>query len=108
MEDNKIDQVIESLSRIEATAVGVQQDAEKEKALYAKEIEEKIKKFNEQLDIETKKELKELEDNLTSIHQKELADMRRDILDEVAGIESSYNNNHEEWAQKIFQQIIKE
>lgn len=108
MEDNKIDKVIESLSKIEASAVGVQQDAEKEKTEYAKTIEEKIKKFDEQLDEETQKELKELEDNLSNIHQKELADMRSAILDEVADIEASYNSNHEQWAKTIFEQIIKE
>lgn len=108
MEDNKIDQVIESLSRIEASAVGVQQDAEKEKTEYARNIEEKIKRFDEQLDGQTQKELKELEDNLSSIHQKELADMRNAILDEVAGIEASYNSKHDKWAKEIFEQIIKE
>lgn len=108
MEDNKIDQVIESLSRIEASAVGVQQDAEKEKTEYARNIEEKIKRFDEQLDEQTQKELKELEDNLSSIHQKEVADMRNAILDEVAGIEASYNSKHEQWAKEIFEQIIKE
>lgn len=108
MEDSKIDQVIESLSRIEASAVGVQQDAEKEKTEYAKMIEEKIKKFDEQLDEKTQKELKELEENLSRVHQKELSDMRNSISDEVAELENSYNLKHEQWAKEIFEYIIKE
>ena len=47
MEDNKIDQVIASLSKIEAAAVGVQQETEREKADYAKSIEEKIKELQD-------------------------------------------------------------
>lgn len=108
MEDNKIDQVIASLSKIEAAAVGVQQETEREKAEYAKSIEEKIKEFDKKLNDETEKELKEISDSLTLAHQKELSDMRDTILEEVSRMDAAYNEHHGQWAMKIFEQIIKE
>lgn len=108
MEDNKIDQVIANLSKIESTAVNVKQEAEKEKANYNKQIEEKIKAFDEKLAEETKKELEELSESLESKHQKELTEMRANILEDVAVIEKNFNEKHQVWAKEIFEQIIKE
>ncbi|MDE6209023.1 MAG: TIGR03761 family integrating conjugative element protein [Lachnospiraceae bacterium] len=108
MEDNKIDKVIAGLSKIEASAVSIQQDAEREKAEYAKVIEEKIKEFDEQLNKETERELKELEAGIASVHQKKLSDMRTSILEDVSRLEALYNESHEQWAKDIFEQIIKE
>lgn len=108
MEDNKIDKVISGLSRIEASAVSIQQEAEKQKAEYAKIIEAKIKEFDEQLDEETERELKELEAGIASVQHRELSDMRTSILEDVAHLEALYNESHEQWAKDIFEQIIEE
>lgn len=58
MEDNKIDQVIESLSRIEASAVGVQQDAEKKRLSMQETLKKKLKGLMSSLMSRHKKNLK--------------------------------------------------
>lgn len=108
MDENKIDQVIASLSKIEESAVAVQQAAEREKAEYTKSIESQINKYDEELEQKTNLELENLSKDLAEKHQKILADMRTDILNSVAYIDDEYEKHHEEWAREIFEQIIKE
>lgn len=108
MEENQIDQVIANLSKIETSASKVQEEAEKEKAEYTQLIESKIKEFDEELNSKTNTELTELSDNLARTQQRELDSMRAAILEDVAHIEEAYNEKHTQWAQEIFEQIIKE
>ncbi|NLL92737.1 MAG: hypothetical protein GX225_01125 [Clostridiales bacterium] len=108
MEENKIDQIIASLSRIETSAEGVQREAEREKAEYTQLIEDKIKKFDEELDEKTERELGTRKESLQQKHQEELIAMRAKILDHVSQMDEAYEVNHEQWVEDIVASIIKE
>lgn len=108
MEENKIDQVIANLSKIEATATKIREDAEIEKTSYTEYIEGEIKKFDEEFEAKTDKQMKELADNLEKTQKKELADMRVEILKYVDKMETDFNNNFKQIAQDIFEKIVKE
>ncbi len=108
MEEMKIDQVISNLSKIEASAAKVINDAEEEKASYTKYIESEIKKFDAEFEEKTSKQLEELTNNLEETQKKELTDMRAEIVAYVNKMEEDFNDNHEKYAKAIFERIIKE
>lgn len=108
MENNKMDQVITELSKIEAAAAGIQNDMENEKLEYAKYIEKKTAEFDEQLERETTEKLAELSEKLEAEKKEELSAMRASILGITAKMEEIYNENHEKWVKDIVDGIIKE
>lgn len=108
MEEMKIDQVISNLSKIEASAAKVRNDAEEEKAAYTKYIEAEIEKFDAEFEAKTNKQLEELTNNLETTQKKELQDMRAQIVAYVDKMDEDFANNHEKMAKDIFEKIIKE
>lgn len=108
MENNEMNQVITELSKIEAAAANIQRDTENEKKNYAKEMEQKIKDFDEQLEKETKEKLAELSKKLEEEKKKELSAMRAEILEKTAKMEEIYNSNCDKWVDNIVDSIVKE
>ena len=108
MENNKMDQVITELSKIEAAAANIQSDMEKEKIEYAKLMEKKTAEFDENLEKETSEKLAELSERLEAEKKEELSAMRANILEQTAKMEEVYNAHHEKWVSDIVDSIIKE
>lgn len=108
VEDNRIDEVIGEIFKIESTALGIQSDAEREKQQYAEYTERRIKEFDEQLAVETDEKIKELQEKLKLAKEKEMLSMRNDISEYTLKMDEQYNENHEKWARNIVDSIIKE
>ena len=108
VEDNRIDEVIGEIFKIESTALGIQSDAEREKQQYAEYTERRIKEFDEQLAVETDEKIKELQEKLKLAKEKEMLSMRNDISEYTLKMDEQYNENHEEWVRNIVDSIIKE
>ncbi len=108
MEENKIDQVIVALSKIESTAVGIQEESEKEKNEYYKFIGDKIKEFDENLIKEHKANMLELTKNLEMEKEEELSAMREETQVLISFLDKAYQQKHEQWAKDILNQLIKE
>lgn len=108
VEDNRIDEVIGEIFKIESAALGIQSDTEREKEDYAAMIEHKIKEFDEQLAEETKEKIQNLKRQLKADKEKELLAMRNDISGYTSKLDVLYEANHEEWVRNIVESIIKE
>ena len=108
METSRVNQVIASLSKIEKSAEGIKNDTEQKKSAYAKEIEAKIKIFDEELEIKHQKNMAELKERLENEKKEAMLKMRADMDIEVGKLDEAYEKHHPELAQKIFDRMLKE
>lgn len=108
MEENRVDEVIASLSKIEKSAEGIKSDTERQKSEYAREIENRIKEFNEKLETEHRENVKRLTERLEKEKTEAMAAMRTEMSAEVGKLEEFYEKNHERIAREVFLQMINE
>lgn len=108
MEDNKVDQVIAALSRIEHSAEKIKSDTEQKKSEYAQEIEDKKKVFDENLEKEHHENMKKLAEKLENEKENSLHLMKADMEEQVGKLVEAYEKNHEKMAEEIFRQLISE
>lgn len=108
MDENKIDEIIGQLFKIEATAVGIQKDAETEKDDYSRLMEQKTKEYGENLQKETSVKLEKLREQLNVSKAIEMTAMRNDILNQTTKMDELYEENHEQWVKDIVESILKE
>jgi transposase len=108
IEDNKIDEVIGEMLKIEATAIGIQDDTRREIERYGVMHEQRIKEFDERLAIETEQKLETLKEHLKADKEREMLAMRGDILEYTSKMDKMYEDNHEQWVNNIVDSIIKE
>lgn len=108
MEESRVNQVIASLSKIEKSAEGIKNDTEQRKSAYAKEIEDKIKIFDDELEIEHQKNMEKLKERLENEKKEAMLKMRADMAVEVGKLDEAYEKYHEEFAKKIFEQMLRE
>ena len=108
IEDNKIDEVIGEMLKIEAAALGIQEDTRREIEQYGAIHEQRIKEFDEKLAIETEQKLEVLKEQLKTDKEREMLTMRGDILKYTSKMDKLYEDNHEQWVNNIVDSIIKE
>jgi hypothetical protein len=108
MEESVVNQVIASLSKIEKSAEGIKNDTEHKKTAYAREIEEKIKIYDEEMEIQHQKNMEKLKENLENEKKEAMLKMRADMAVEVGKLDEAYEKHHKELAQSIFEQMLKE
>lgn len=108
MEQSRVNQVIASLSKIEKSAEGIKSDMEQKKAAYAKEIEDKIKIFDDELEIEHKENMEKLKERLENEKKDAMLKLRADMSVEVGRLDDAYEKYHTELAQNVFQQMLRE
>ena len=98
-----MDTVINRLSDIEKAAVSVMDGASERKKQMAREMEEKTADFDAQLEKENQIRSK-MEEEL----QQELRQQSEDAKATMKRLEATYENRHEEYAQALFKNMIKE
>ena len=98
-----MDTVINRLSDIEKAAVSVMDGASERKKQMAREMEEKTAAFDAQLEKENQDRSK-MEEEL----QQELRQQSEDAKATMKRLEATYENRHEEYAQALFKNMIKE
>ncbi len=108
MDENRIDEIIAKLLKIEAAAVGIQNDAEKEKMEYAEQLVKRTQEFDEALEKETTDKLEKLREQLKADKKAEMHVMKDDIFDQTSKMEELYETNHEQWVNDIVESILKE
>lgn len=108
MDESRVNQVIASLSKIEKSAEGIKNDTEQKKAAYAKEIEDKIKIFDEELEAEHQKNMEKLKEKLENEKKEAMLKLRADMAKEVGKLDEAYEKHHAELAGKIFEQLLRE
>lgn len=108
MDENRIDEIIGQLFKIEAAAVGIQNDTETEKDAYSKLMEQKTKEYAENLERDTGDKLEKLRQQLNESKALEMTTMRNDILNQTTRMDELYEENHEQWTRDIVESILKE
>jgi hypothetical protein len=103
-----VDEVINELSKIEATATNILSESEREKEEYEILTNRKIKEFDERVDKETEENLKNLKLKLEEEKREEMSKMRSDICAQTDKMEELYEREHKNWVRQIVEDIIKE
>ena len=106
--NNNVDEVINELSKIEATATNILNESENEKIAYERSITQKIKEFDERVDKLAEKNLQTLKEQLEQEKREEMSKMRSDILAQTDKMEEFFEKEHENWVRQIVADIIKE
>lgn len=106
--NNSVDEVINELSKIEATATNILSESEREKEEYEILTNRKIKEFDERVDKETEENLKNLKLKLEEEKREEMSKMRSDICAQTDKMEELYEMEHKNWVRQIVEDIIKE
>ena len=107
-EDCDMDTVINRLSDIEKAAVSVMDGASERKKQMAREMEEKTAAFDAQLEKETQDRISQIRGKMEEELQQELRQQSEDAKATMKRLEDTYENRHEEYAQALFKNMIKE
>lgn len=107
-EDCDMDTVINRLSDIEKAAVSVMDGASERKKQMAREMEEKTAAFDAQLEKENQDRISQIRSKMEEELQQELRQQSEDAKATMKRLEATYENRHEEYAQALFKNMIKE
>ena len=103
-----MDTVINRLSDIEKAAVSVMDGASERKKQMAREMEEKTAAFDAQLEKENQDRISQIRSKMEEELQQELRQQSEDAKATMKRLEATYENRHEEYAQALFEHMIKE
>ena len=103
-----MDTVINRLSDIEKAAVSVMDGAGERKKQMAREMEEKTAAFDAQLEKENQDRISQIRSKMEEELQQELRQQSEDAKATMKRLEDTYENRHEEYAQALFKNMIKE
>ena len=106
--DCDMDTVINRLSDIEKAAVSVMDGASERKKQMAREMEEKTAAFDAQLEKENQDRISQIRSKMEEELQQELRQQSEDAKATMKRLEATYENRHEEYAQALFKNMIKE
>ena len=106
--NNNVDEVINELSKIEAAAINILSESEREKEEYEMLTNRKIKEFDERVDKETEENLKNLQLKLEEEKREEMSKMRSDIGMQTKRMEELFEREHQNWVREIVNGIVKE
>jgi putative H(+)-transporting two-sector ATPase subunit H.a len=103
-----MDKIIDRLSDIEKAAGSLMDDAGVRKKALAKEMEEKTAAFDAQLEKENQDRISQIRSKMEEELQQELRQQSEDAKATMKRLEATYENRHEEYAQALFKNMIKE
>ncbi len=106
--DNRIDQVIAELSKIEASAVKIKEEAELEKTTYANEVQHKTKEFDADLAKKSAEKLSKINEELQAEKKAQLTEWREETTVILSHLDESYEKKHTEWATTIMNNLIND
>lgn len=104
--EERINEVIAELSRIEHTAVTIHEDAEKEKKRYTKEIEDKIVAFDKELKKQYEDKLSDVKNSMQQQEDDDIATWHEETDVILSHLEKSFQKKHKQWAEEIFRDLI--
>ena len=103
-----MDKIIDRLSDIEKAAGSLMDDAGVRKKALAKEMEEKTAAFDAQLEKENQDRISQIRSKMEEELQQELRQQSEDAKATMKRLKATYENRHEEYAQALFKNMIKE
>jgi hypothetical protein len=104
----ELNSIIAQLAEIDSASARIMQKAQNEKSQYAEAIELKKKEFDEALQKQNDEEIKEKEIVLEAQNKEQIADYDEQCAKQLKELEHSFEQNQTQWADEIFNKIIKE
>lgn len=103
-----MDTVIEKISEIESAATSIMDEANERKKAFAKEMEERIARFDAKLEAETSKQIEALRASMEVDMNNRLKKQQNDSRRVLDAMEKRYKAYHTQYVEELFQQMIKE
>ena len=99
--------IAEKLAEIENTARAIVENAENQKHLQEKEMQEKRDQFNQELERKTKERIESIRSELQQNMDKLLERQGNENDSEIRFLKQDFEENHTTYAEEIFQKIIE-
>ncbi len=105
--DKHMNDIINQLSNIEATAVRIMNSTDYRKKELVQEMNELTSEFDRKLAEDTNKTLKQAQLKFDAQKASELSVLKSETEEAIKNLDSKYEEEHKKWANEIFQQIIR-
>lgn len=99
--------IVSQLSEIESAAAAIVENAEAQKSILEKEMEEKTSQFDAELQKDTKKRLEAISSKLEEQKIEELKKLREENERIIAALNREYEIKHEDYAREILKTITE-
>ena len=103
-----INTIIKQLAEIDAASAKIMQKAQIEKSKYAEYINQQKKTFDDSLQKDIDKEVNELKIAVEAQNKQLIEQYKIDADNDIAMLDKHFKENGEQWANDIFNNIIKE
>lgn len=100
-----MEQILNKLSEIEATANAIMQDAARQKQALSEEAEKQTKDFDASLDTETSTEIQKIREDLAREKDARITQLRTETEDQLSRLDAYYEANHGTLCKELFQKI---
>jgi hypothetical protein len=104
----EMDLVVNQLSKIEAAAQKIMSDTTTQKEELSRKMNEQMKKYDEQVDIQTSDALSKLQEELKIKQKQNLLILKSSTEQAVANMETEYLTNHTQIAENLLKTLIRE
>jgi len=100
-----MEQILNKLSEIEATANAIIQDAARQKQALSEEAEKQTKEFDASLEKETSDEIRKIREDLAHEKDARINELRAETEDQLSRLDAYYKAHHESLCSELFQKI---
>ena len=100
--------IISKISEIESAASSIMDNANLQKQALSKDMEQRTKAFDEQLEAETNEKIQAMRSDMELEMQKQLDLQKQDTDKTIVLLDQLYKKNHMQYVDQLFQDMIKE
>ena len=100
-----MEQILNKLSEIEATANAIMQDAARQKQALSEEAEKQTREFDAALEKETSDEIRKIREDLAHEKDARINELRAETEDQLSRLDAYYKAHHESLCSELFQKI---
>ena len=100
--------IISKISEIESAASSIMDNANLQKHALSKDMEQRTKAFDEQLEAETNEKIQAMRSEMELEMQKQLDLQKQDTDKTIVLLDQLYKKNHMQYVDQLFQDMIKE
>lgn len=100
-----MEQILNKLSEIEATANAIMQDAARQKKALSEEAEKQTKEFDASLEKETSDEIRKIREDLAREKDARINELRAETENQLSRLDTYYEAHRESLCSELFQKI---
>ncbi|NLZ80230.1 MAG: hypothetical protein GX913_00255 [Clostridiales bacterium] len=105
--DRRMDDIINQLSNIEATSVRIMNATDFRKKELVQEINEQTTEFDAKLSEDTNRTLDQARQSFNEQKDYDLSKLKSETAEAIIDLNNRYEAEHTNWAEEIFEQIIR-